>query len=483
MLWVAGFAFEVGGDFPAEASVDDDGFTGHAVEFEEDGAAAFGVGISDGDELDEEGFAGSNLDVDFFGSLEAVEEGRGGKNSESVKILEGGLEVGEDLGIHEMTVKVIVGRFALEGLAEFGFGLIEVDAGGEFAGANGDGDAVSEDELLDVFGPAPVGLTETTGEHVDDGFGEVDCGGLAVEEIGRFEVLGDEEHGHITDHFRGRGDLNNVAEELVDVGVSVGNFLPTVSEAHAVGLLLEVGILAAGHLVEVDLGGATAGSGVEGFVVGENFFPVVGEFVDGVGVESGGPVVSAHGGIDGVEVGLRGRSGHGGESHVGDIDSGIGSGHDGGGIKAGGIVGMEVDGQLDLLLEGGDELADGSGMSEASHVLDTEDVRAHFLKLLGLFDVILERVFGAVGVGDVTGVADGGFANGLAVVAGGFHGDLHVGKVVEGVEDAEDVHAGIGGVFDESGDDIVGVVRVADGIGAAEEHLEADVGNAFPEFT
>ena len=37
-------------------------------------------------------------------------------------------------------------------------------------------------------------------------------------------------------------------------------------------------------------------------------------------------------------------------------------------------------------------------------------------------------------------------------------------------------------MLDEAGHDVVGVVGVADGIGAAEEHLEADVGDAFAEF-
>ena len=142
-------------------------------------------------------------------------------------------------------------------------------------------------------------------------------------------------------------------------------------------------------------------------------------------------------------------------------------------------MGVEVDGDADLLLESGNELADGGGVAEAGHVLDAKDVSSHFLQLLGLIEVILEGVFCAVGVGDVAGIADGGFTDGLAMFAGCFHGDLHVGKVIERVEDAKDVHPGVGGVLHETGDDVVGVVRVADGIRAAEEHLEADVGNFF----
>ncbi len=114
------------------------------------------------------------------------------------------------------------------------------------------------------------------------------------------------------------------------------------------------------------------------------------------------------------------------------------------------------------------EVVGGLRFAEAGHVLDAEDVGTHFFELFGLFDIVVEVVFGAGGVEDIAGVADGGFADGFAVFADGFHGDLHVGEVVEGVEDAEDVHAGVGGVVDESGDDVVGIIGVSDGIRSTE---------------
>ena len=54
---------------------------------------------------------------------------------------------------------------------------------------------------------------------------------------------------------------------------------------------------------------------------------------------------------------------------------------------------------------------------------------------------------------------------------------LHVGEPVEGVEDAEDIDALRGGFEDEFADHIVGIGGVADGVGGAQQHLEADVGN------
>ena len=136
---------------------------------------------------------------------------------------------------------------------------------------------------------------------------------------------------------------------------------------------------------------------------------------------------------------------------------------------------MEMDGDADLLFQGVDEVVGGLRFAEAGHVLDAEDVRAHFLKLLRLRDVVVEVVFRAGGIEDVAGVADGGLADGFPVLADGLHGDLHVRQVVQRVEDAENVHPAVGGVLDETGDDVVGIVRVTDGVGAAEEHLEKDV--------
>ncbi len=74
------------------------------------------------------------------------------------------------------------------------------------------------------------------------------------------------------------------------------------------------------------------------------------------------------------------------------------------------------------------------------------------------------------------GVADGRLANGVRVLDG-FHRHPEVRQVVERVEDAENIHAGGGGMLDEPGDHIGGVVGITDGVRPAEEHLEADIGD------
>ena len=60
-----------------------------------------------------------------------------------------------------------------------------------------------------------------------------------------------------------RRDLHDVAEKLVHLGVSARDLGPAMRHAHAGGLFLEIGVLAAGHFVQINLGAAGLGRGVE----------------------------------------------------------------------------------------------------------------------------------------------------------------------------------------------------------------------------
>ena len=53
---------------------------------------------------------------------------------------------------------------------------------------------------------------------------------------------------------------------------------------------------------------------------------------------------------------------------------------------------------------------------------------------------------------------------------------------VQRIEDAEDVDALRVRLADELRDHVVGIGRVADGVRAAQQHLEADVRNALAQF-
>src|SRR5688572_11091883 len=64
-----------------------------------------------------------------------------------------------------------------------------------------------------------------------------------------------------------------------------------------------------------------------------------------------------------------------------------------------------------------------------------------------------------------------------------FHGDDEVREIIERIENAEDIDAFSGGMLDETFHHVVGIVRVTDGVGTAEQHLETDVGYFCAKLT
>ena len=113
-------------------------------------------------------------------------------------------------------------------------------------------------------------------------------------------------------------------------------------------------------------------------------------------------------------------------------------------------------------------------LQQPGHVLDGDDMGAGLLQLLGQRDVVFQVVLGAGGVEDIAGVADRRFAE-LVLGAHRVHRDPHVVDPVEAVEDAEQVDAAGRRLRDEMADHIVGIVRVADAVGAAQQHLQQKV--------
>ncbi len=106
---------------------------------------------------------------------------------------------------------------------------------------------------------------------------------------------------------------------------------------------------------------------------------------------------------------------------------------------------------------------------------------AQFFELLGEFHVVAQAVFRPAGIEQVARIADGRFAHrtGLEYRV---DRDAHVFDGIERIEDAEDVDPLRVGFAHEFADHVVGIRGVAHGVGAAKQHLEADVGNVLPHF-
>src|SRR3546814_6919363 len=73
--------------------------------------------------------------------------------------------------------------------------------------------------------------------------------------------------------------LDDVAEQLVDIGVGPGDVRPARRQAQRACLLAQVGVLAARHFMAIDVGSAGADIGLERCVATTHVFPIIGELL------------------------------------------------------------------------------------------------------------------------------------------------------------------------------------------------------------
>ena len=101
-----------------------------------------------------------------------------------------------------------------------------------------------EDLLQDAFGPAAMGLAEVAAQHVDHRIreGHVD---IWILDLCPGQALRDHHQGHVAHHLGRGGDLHDVAEHLVGVGIGLCHLGPAFLEPERTRLRLEVGELPA----------------------------------------------------------------------------------------------------------------------------------------------------------------------------------------------------------------------------------------------
>ena len=144
-------------------------------------------------------------------------------------------------------------------------------------------------------------------------------------------------------------------------------------------------------------------------------------------------------------------------------------------------MGVQMNRNADVFFQRLDQFVGCQRLQQTGHILDGQDVGAHFFQLFGHVDVVFQGILVPLGISDVAGVADCCLAD-LAGFADCLHGHLHAGGPVQGVKDPEDIHAGVGGLFNKLLYHVVRVVGVADSVGTAQQHLEQDVGHRFGQF-
>ncbi|PQM49569.1 hypothetical protein C1Y40_00201 [Mycobacterium talmoniae] len=144
-------------------------------------------------------------------------------------------------------------------------------------------------------------------------------------------------------------------------------------------------------------------------------------------------------------------------------------------------MGVHVHRQVEPAAQRGDQGGGRRCPQQPGHVLDTQHVRPGVNDLLGQLEVIVQGVDLLVRVGQVAGVAHRDFGDGRTGFAYGIDRRAHRLDVVEGVEDAEDVHTRRGGLLHKRRAHQLRIRRVADGVAAPQQHLQTDVGQRFAQ--
>ena len=144
-------------------------------------------------------------------------------------------------------------------------------------------------------------------------------------------------------------------------------------------------------------------------------------------------------------------------------------------------MGMEMQRKIRLLAQGREQRCGSSRLQQPGHVLDCDHVRSGRFQLAQQLHIIGQIIFRTRRIAEVTRVADRAFAY-LAAFNDCIHGDTHVLDPVQAIEHAEHINAVLGGLMHEIFHHIVGVVRIANAIGAPQQHLQQDVWGALPDL-
>ena len=339
--------------------------------------------------------------------------------------------------------------------------------------------AVAHDPFHDRRRESARRLPHPARHEVDHRLGEGEFARIR-EQVGGVHAVRHEHQREIAHRLARGRHLHDVAEQVIHVGVGAAHLLPAVAEAEGFRLLQEIRELAAGHFVEVEVGIGRLHVALERRVVVAHSGPIVGEVPQRLRVEAGVERGVPRRIDEGIQVWLAREAGERGECGVDDAGAVPGRFKERGHLGARRVVRVEVDRDADLSTQGGHQLARGERLAEARHVLDGEHVGSELLEFLGELHVVVERILRALRVEHVARVADRRLADRTAL-HDRVDRHLHVRHPVERVEHAKHVDAGVGRLLHERLHDVVGIVRVADGVAGSQEHLEEHVRNPLAQ--
>ena len=345
-----------------QRTVDDVDLARLSVQLEEDGSMPVGMRIADRQELDNQGLARFDVDGRLFPRFETVEERRRGKDA---GVGTGVVMVGEFL--EHTRVKQVRNDFAAVGrtLELFGKMLgrgVEIGRWKAGSGTPADRFLVAQNSLADAGRESSGGLPHATGDQIDDRFGKRQFA-IWVEHVLGLQVVRQQEQRHVSHRFRRGGDFDDIAEQLIDVGIHAAQFGPAIGQAQGGRLLVQVRRLPARHLVQIDVDVGDLHAALKRGVIPAHLFPVVGERFEVIGVQPRIAGRMAQRFDQRIQIRLRRHPRHGGEGRVGDIEPLFGSLQDRRPLHAAHVVRMEVDWNADFAFERFNQFFGGVGFA------------------------------------------------------------------------------------------------------------------------
>lgn len=269
--------------------------------------------------------------------------------------------------------------------------------------------------------------------------------------------------------------------ELVGLNVLLLDVQPLGTQTKLGGLELQVGVLTTRHLVVEDTRVGSTNVGLEALVKLSNLGPVLVERLNVLIRDTSTQTGLLKSTADGTHGGLRGETREVIDGNVDDISTGSSTSNHARGSDTSSVMRVDVDRELGMgLSDSTDKQSSSLGLEETGHVLDTEDVDAFLDERVGEVEVVLKSVLSLLGVGNVTRVTDSTLNNTTGLL-GGIDTDLQVLKVVERVEDSENVETGLNSLPREIVDGIVRVRSVTDSVGTSDQSLQRDVGDQLPQ--
>ena len=226
---------------------------GLAIEFKEDRPGAVGMGFPDCQQANHQRFARFDIDKQFLARLWSFEEGWRWQHRHVAIVRPVAGEVLEDPLVEQPRGDFARRGFAADDRGDLGGSFLHIGRGQARAGPAVDDGLVPDDAGNDLGWEATGWLAHAAREEIDHRFREGKFTGTA-HQFASLHVVGHQEQGKVSDRLARWRHLDDVAKQLIDLGVGAADILPAVGEAEGPGLLEQVGKLTSGHFVQVEVG-------------------------------------------------------------------------------------------------------------------------------------------------------------------------------------------------------------------------------------